>query len=83
MVKYNKTYPSLFVVIAFRCSFDQFQSGHNFFLFFVFIMGMHGRKKHDEFNGIIYYSLFEDYKVPSDLVNFRTTNSDFYQVLQS
>ena len=38
----------------------------------------------DEFNGI-YYSLFGDYKILSDLLSFRTTNSDlfFFQVLQS
>ena len=28
------------------------------------------------------YSLFEDYRIISDLVSFRTTNSEFYQVLQ-
>ena len=27
--------------------------------------------------------MFEDYKILSDLVSFWTTNSDFYQVLQS
>ena len=36
----------------------------------------------DEFIGI-YHSVFEDYKLLSDLVNFRTTNLDFFQVLLS
>ena len=38
----------------------------------------------DEVNGM-YYSLFGDYKILSDLLSFRTINSDlfFFQVLQS
>ena len=60
-------------------TFD-FQSGHIKGLFIVHLHHVHGRKKRDEFNGI-YYSLFEDYKILLDLVNFGTINSDFIQVL--
>ena len=62
-------------------TFD-FQSGHTKGLFIFRLYHEHGLKMRDEFIGI-YHSVFEDYKLLSDLVNFRTTNLDFFQVLLS
>ena len=74
LIIYNKTHLYFninIVIIALKYSFD-FQPGHTKGLLIFHLYLGHGQKKHDEFNGIWYYnSLFEDYKILSDLVSFR------------